>query len=111
MFPFSGASNYVLYVGQDTSITAASRQPGRLSDPFITGEIIVSAVWTHGKPGTHQWRGKGSEPGLEITKSSQFMMIRSNDDGKTWSKPKNWTEKLRQHTYNGQLHVRTSYVT
>ena len=31
------------------------------SDPNIlvdrqTGEIIVSAVWTHGKPGTHQWR-------------------------------------------------------
>ena len=39
------------------------------SDPNIlvdtqTGEIFVSAVWTHGKPGTHQWVGKGSEPGL-----------------------------------------------
>ena len=29
-----------------------------------TGEIFVSAVWTHGKPGTHQWVGNGSEPGL-----------------------------------------------
>jgi len=70
------------------------------SDPNIlvdetTGEIFVSAVWTHGKPGTHQWVGKGSEPGLDITKSSQFMVVRSTDDGKTWSPPENWTKKLK----------------
>ena len=70
------------------------------SDPNIlvnkaTGEIIVSALWTHGKPGTHQWRGNGSEPGLEIGKTTQFMMVRSKDDGKTWSKPENWTKKLK----------------
>lgn len=70
------------------------------SDPNIlvdkaTGEILVSAVWTHGKPNTHQWRGKGSEPGLELKNSSQFMIVRSKDDGKTWSKPDNWTAKLK----------------
>lgn len=70
------------------------------SDPNIlvdkaTGEIIVSALWTHGKPGTHQWVGKGSEPGLEIGKTTQFMMVRSKDDGKTWSKPENWTKRLK----------------
>ena len=70
------------------------------SDPNIlvdkaTGEIIVSALWTHGKPGTHQWRGNGSEPGLEIGKTTQFMMVSSKDDGKTWSKPKNWTARLK----------------
>ena len=70
------------------------------SDPNIlidreTGEIMVSAVWTHGKPGTHQWRGKGSEPGHSIHKSSQFMMVRSKDDGLTWSKPENWTKRLK----------------
>ena len=70
------------------------------SDPNIlvdrkTGEILVSAVWTHGKPGTHQWRGKGSEPGHSIHKSSQFMMVRSKDDGLTWSKPENWTKRLK----------------
>ena len=58
------------------------------SDPNIlvdrkTGEIMVSAVWTHGKPGTHQWAGKGSEPGHSIHQSSQFMMVRSKDDGLT----------------------------
>ena len=70
------------------------------SDPNIlvdrtTGEIFVSAVWTHGKPGTHQWRGKGSEPGYSINKSSQFMIVRSVDDGLTWSTPENWTKKLK----------------
>ena len=75
------------------------------SDPNIlvdrtTGEIIVSAVWTHGKPGTHQWRGRGSEPGLELSRSSQFMMVRSGDDGKTWSKPENQTTKLKNPAWH-----------
>jgi hypothetical protein len=71
------------------------------SDPNIlvdlkTGRIIVPALWTHGKPGTHQWRGIGSEPGFSIHKSSQFMMVTSDDDGKTWSEPRNWTERLKR---------------
>ena len=70
------------------------------SDPNIlvdraTGEVFVSAVWTHGKPGTHQWRDRGSEPGLKPSQSSQFMMVRSKDDGKSWSEPENWTAKLK----------------
>ena len=71
------------------------------SDPNIlvdrlTGEILVSALWTHKKPpGTHQWRGDGSEPGLEIGKTAQFMVVRSKDDGVTWSKPENWTKNLK----------------
>lgn len=74
------------------------------SDPNIlvdtvTGEILVSAVWTHGKPKTHQWRDKGSEPGLELSQSSQFMVVRSTDDGQTWSKPENWTAKLKDPSW------------
>ena len=56
------------------------------SDPNIlvnakNGEILVSALWSHGRPGTHQWRGDGSGPGHSLQKSSQFMMVRSKDDG------------------------------
>ena len=67
------------------------------SDPGIivdsaTGEIFCFAVWTHDRPGTHQWRVGGSLPGWEIGKSSQFMMVRSSDDGVTWTKPTNMTK-------------------
>lgn len=75
------------------------------SDPCIlvdetTGEIFVAACWTHGKPNTHQWRGKGSEPGLDIHKSTQFMVVRSSDHGASWSKPENWTSKLKDPAWH-----------
>ena len=47
-----------------------------------TGEILVSALWSDGRPGTHQWRGIGSGPGYSLEKSSQFMMVLSKDDEK-----------------------------
>jgi len=74
------------------------------SDPGIlvdrqTGEVFVAAVWTHGRPGTHQWNEGGSEPGFEIGKTAQFLMVRSQDDGKTWSKPENLTRKLKKQEW------------
>jgi sialidase-1 len=62
------------------------------SDPGIivdreSGEIFCFAVWMNGKPGKHQWSDDGSEPGFEIGKAAQFMMVRSGDDGRTWSQP------------------------
>ncbi len=72
-----------------------------VSDPGIvvdqnTGEIFCAAVWMWGRPGKHQWSEGGSEPGYEIGKSAQFMMVRSKDDGLTWSKPENLTRKLKK---------------
>jgi len=74
------------------------------SDPGIlvdqqTGEIFVFAVWMSGKPGKHQWVGDGSEPGYEIGKSAQLLLVRSKDDGKTWTKPENMTRKLKQESW------------
>ena len=71
------------------------------SDPGIvvdqqTGEIFCAAVWMWGKPGKHQWDGDGSEPGHEIGKSAQFLMVRSKDDGRTWTKPENMTRQLKK---------------
>jgi sialidase-1 len=69
--------------------------PGIVVDPQ-TGSVFVAAVWTWGRPGTHQWNKGGSEPGFEIGKTAQFLMVRSDDDGKTWSKPTNLTRQLKQ---------------
>lgn len=75
------------------------------SDPGIlvdrqTGEIFVAACWTHGKPNTHQWVGNGSEPGLDIHHSTQFMVVRSSDDGKSWADPENWTTALKDPSWH-----------
>ena len=72
-----------------------------VSDPGIlvdenTGEIFVTAVWMWGKPGKHQWREDGSEPGYEIGTTAQFLMVRSRDDGLTWTEPENLTRKLKK---------------
>ncbi len=72
--------------------------PNILVDP-ATGRIFVSAVWTHGKPGTHQWKGRGSEPGFEIGVTAQFMVVTSDDDGVTWSEPVNWTRELKREEW------------
>ena len=72
--------------------------PGLIVD-HQTGEIFCFAVWMNGKPGKHQWNGDGSEPGFEIGKSAQFLMVRSKDDGLTWSKPENLTRKLKRELW------------
>ena len=72
--------------------------PGIIVDP-ATGEIFCFAVWMHGKAGKHQWNADGSEPGLEIGKSAQFMMVRSADDGITWTEPQNMTPKWKEPSW------------
>lgn len=69
--------------------------PGIIVDQ-ITGEIFCFAVWMNGKPGHHQWVGDGSQPGFDIGKSAQLLMVRSTDDGLTWSAPENLTRKLKE---------------
>ena len=74
------------------------------SDPGIivdqqTGEIFCFALWMNGKPGHHQWVDDGSEPGFEIGKSAQFMMVRSTDEGLSWSPPENLTRQLKQESW------------
>ncbi|MEZ6059496.1 MAG: sialidase family protein [Planctomycetaceae bacterium] len=74
------------------------------SDPGIivdqqTGEIFCFAVWMNGKPGKHQWNDDGSEPGFDIGRAAQFMMVHSKDDGLTWSQPENLTRKLKDESW------------
>jgi sialidase-1 len=77
------------YGGMPQELNGCS-DPGIIVDP-ATGEIFCFAVWMNGKAGKHQWNEGGSAPGYEIGKSAQFMMVRSRDDGETWTKPQNMT--------------------
>ncbi len=70
--------------------------------------IYIAGLWMHGvinaegkwvenldeqsDEWNHQWRTKGSQPGFGVKQTSQFLIVKSTDDGKTWSDPINITE-------------------
>jgi sialidase-1 len=92
-----------------------------VSDPCIlvddnTGDIYISACWMHGvideKTGkwieglteestawNHQWRTNGTHPGYDVKQSSQWMVVKSTDDGLTWSEPMNYTRQVKPENY------------
>ena len=92
-----------------------------VSDPCIlvddnTGNIFISACWMHGvidretgkwveglteesNDWNHQWSRNGSHPGYDVRQSSQWMVVRSADDGLTWSEPENYTREVKQESY------------
>lgn len=66
-----------------------------VGDPSVlvdrqTGTIWVAGVWSHGNQGFH-----GSRPGLDPEETAQFMLVRSDDDGLTWSEPINITHQVK----------------
>lgn len=78
-----------------------------------TGAIFVAGLWMHGvldrntgkwvegltEDSTrwiHQWHAKGSQPGLGVKQTSQFLITKSTDDGLTWSEPVNITPKTKR---------------
>ncbi len=67
-----------------------------IGDPAVlvdrnTGTIWVAATWSHGN---RSWVGSG--PGLKPDETGQLMLVRSEDDGITWSEPINITEQIKQ---------------
>lgn len=69
-----------------------------IGDPSIlvdreTNTIWVAAVWAHGHPGERNWWA--SKPGMEPDQTSQFMLVKSEDDGLTWSDPINITPQIK----------------
>ena len=57
----------------------------------VTGRLWVVGLWSHGNRGWH-----GSGPGLEPEQTAQLMMVHSDDDGATWSQPRNLTKDLKK---------------
>lgn len=78
-------------------------------------DIYVAGLWMYGvldKNGNwiegltenstdweHQWRNKGSQPGLDEKQTSQFLITKSSDDGKTWSEPVNITRMCKRENW------------
>lgn len=66
-----------------------------VGDPAVlvdrkTGTVWVAALWSHGRRG---WNGSG--PGLGPKETGQFLLVKSEDDGETWSKPVNITAQAK----------------
>jgi sialidase-1 len=63
--------------------------PSILFDP-ATKKIWVAALWSKGNRSI-----AGSEPGLSPDTSGQFVLVSSEDDGRTWSQPYNITSQVK----------------
>jgi len=66
-----------------------------VGDPCIftdreTGRIFVAALWSHGR---RAWAGSG--PGLAPDETGQLVLVTSDDDGRTWSRPRNITRDVK----------------
>lgn len=76
-----------------------------------SGTIYLAGLWMHGvinaegvwqenlteesDAWNHQWRTKGSQPGFGFKQTSQFLITKSTDDGRTWSEPINLTKMCK----------------
>ena len=73
-----------------------------VGDPAIlvdrkTGPIWIIAAWTHGMGNGRAWWN--SQPGMDMHHTAQLMLVKSDDDGKTWSEPINITEQVKDPSW------------
>jgi sialidase-1 len=69
-----------------------------IGDPSVlvdrtTNAIWVAGVWAHGHPGKRNWHA--SRPGLQAATTSQFVLVKSEDNGLNWSEPINITAQIK----------------
>lgn len=73
-----------------------------VGDPAIlvdtkTNHVWIVAAWTHGIGGQRAWNASGQ--GMDINHTAQLVMVKSEDDGKTWSEPVNVTEQVKDSSW------------
>ena len=73
-----------------------------VGDPAIlvdtkTNNIWIVAAWTHGIGGQRAWGASGQ--GMDMNHTAQLMMVKSEDDGKTWSEPMNMTSQFKDSSW------------
>lgn len=84
-----------LAFGEYGGLPAAQNGVG---DPSIlvdtkTNTIWIVAVWTHGMGNQRAWWS--SQQGMDVNHTAQLVLVKSTDDGKTWSEPINITEQVK----------------
>lgn len=72
-----------------------------VGDPAIlvdekTGAIWIVAAWTHGMGNKRAWTS--SQQGMDIYHTAQLVMVKSTDDGQTWSEPMNFTDQVKKES-------------
>lgn len=73
-----------------------------VGDPSIlvdekTNTIWIVAAWTHGMGNQRAWWN--SMPGMTPDETAQLMLVKSEDDGKTWSQPINITSQVKDPSW------------
>lgn len=63
--------------------------PAILFDP-VTKKLWIAALWSKGNRSI-----AGSKPGLSPDVTGQFVLVSSDDDGRTWSKPESVTNQVK----------------
>lgn len=84
-----------LAFGEYGGLPAAQNGVG---DPSIlvdtkTNTIWIVAAWTHGMGNQRAWWS--SQQGMDVNHTAQLVLVKSTDDGKTWSEPINVTEQVK----------------
>ena len=80
-----------------------------------SGNIYIAGLWMYGvideqgkwveglteksEDWNHQWRTRGSQPGFDVKQTAQFLIVKSTDNGKTWSKPVNLTKMCKKEEW------------
>ncbi len=69
-----------------------------IGDPAIlvdkqTNTIWVAGLWSNGHPDKRSW--VASKPGMSPQETGQFMLVKSEDDGLTWSEEINITSQIK----------------
>jgi sialidase-1 len=77
-----------------------SKRLNGIGDPCVlydskTNTIWVAALWMSGAT-ADQMLWWASKPGLKPEETGQFMLVKSADDGLTWSQPINITEQIKE---------------
>ena len=80
----------------------AAEKLNGIGDPCLlvdetTGDIFCFAIWAHDHANSRciYWAGTGFEP----IDTPQLMMVRSSDDGLTWSEPVNLTRQIKRYDW------------